>query len=142
MSDAANLARRIAEHLLSASPALRDLAPELVSVEPGRVSIALQIRDTMVNGQGIAYGGTLFSLADSAAALTALSGNEKAVSQTASVQFLRAGGGSDRVVATAREIERSGRNSVIDVEVRGSDDSVLVLARIQFRYLPGQVIEE
>lgn len=142
MSDAAGLARRIAEHLLSASPALRDLAPELVSVEPGRVSIALQIRDTMVNGQGIAYGGTLFSLADSAAALTALSGNEKAVSQTASVQFLRAGGGSDRVVATAREIERSGRNSVIDVEVRGSDDSVLVLARIQFRYLPGQVIEE
>lgn len=133
---------RIAAHVLSASPALRELGPELVHAEPGRVVLALQIRDTMVNAQEIAYGGALFSLADSAAALAALSGNEKAVSQSATVQFVRACRGGDRVVAEAVEVERAGKTSIIDVRLCDQSEAVVMLARIQFRSLPGAVIEE
>ena len=75
----------------------------------------------MVNGHGIAHGGFIFTLADSAFAFACNSHNERAVAAQCNISFIRPGKLGDRLVATARQISRSGRSGIYDVRV-GADD--------------------
>jgi acyl-CoA thioesterase len=71
----------------------------------------------MVNGQRIAHGGFIFSLADSAFAFACNSHNERAVAAQCQISFIKPGKLGDRLVATAREISRTGRSGIYDVRV-------------------------
>jgi acyl-CoA thioesterase len=71
----------------------------------------------MVNGHGIAHGGFIFTLADSAFAFACNSHNERAVAAQGNISFIRPGKLGDRLVATAREISRTGRSGIYDIRV-------------------------
>jgi acyl-CoA thioesterase len=71
----------------------------------------------MVNGQRIAHGGFIFTLADSAFAFACNSHNQKSVAAQGNITFIRPGKLGDELVATAREISRSGRSGIYDVQV-------------------------
>src|SRR5580700_8811405 len=77
----------------------------------------MTVEPHMVNGQRIAHGGFIFALADSAFAFACNSHNERAVAAQGNITFIRPGKLGDVLVATAREISRSGRSGIYDVRV-------------------------
>ncbi len=53
----------------------------LVTVGPGTATITMPVREDMANGHGIAHGGYIFTLADSAFAFACNSYNKSVVAQ-------------------------------------------------------------
>lgn len=56
----------IAAAMWAEDRASRGLGMELLEVGEGRATLAMRITESMVNGHGIAHGGFIFTLADSA----------------------------------------------------------------------------
>ena len=61
-----NLARACAEAMWQQDDASRGLGMEIVEVKSGQATLSMTIKPHMVNGQRIAHGGFIFTLADSA----------------------------------------------------------------------------
>ena len=77
----------------------------------------MTVRADMTNGHGNAHGGFIFSLADSAFAFACNSRNERAVAQACDIVFAAPARLGDRLVATATERHRFGRNGIYDIRV-------------------------
>jgi acyl-CoA thioesterase len=116
-----DLARACAEAMWREDDASKGLGMELVEVKPGQATMAMIVQPHMVNGQRIAHGGFIFTLADSAFAFACNSHNERVVAAGGNISFIRPGKLGDRLVATAREISRSGRSGIYDVRVTVGD---------------------
>ena len=112
-----DLARACADAMWAEDDASRGLGMEISEIKPGRATLTMTVRPEMVNGQRIAHGGFIFALADSAFAFACNSHNERTVAAQGSITFIRPGKLGDRLVATAREISRSGRSGIYDVSV-------------------------
>jgi acyl-CoA thioesterase len=116
-----DLARACAEAMWKDDDASRGLGMEIVDVRSGEATLAMTIQPHMVNGQRIAHGGFIFLLSDSAFAFACNSHNERAVAAHCDIAFIKPGKLGDRLVATAREISRSGRSGIYDVRVTAGD---------------------
>ena len=112
-----DIARACAEAMWKEDDASKGLGMEIVDVSPGRATLAMTVGPHMVNGQRIAHGGFIFTLADSAFAFACNTHNERTVAAQGNISFIRPGKLGDRLVATAREISRSGRSGIYDVRV-------------------------
>jgi len=112
-----DLARACAEAMWKEDDASQGLGMEIVEVGPGHAVLAMTVAPHMVNGQRIAHGGFIFLLADSAFAFACNSHNERAVAAQCQISFIKPGKLGDRLVATAREISRTGRSGIYDVRV-------------------------
>ena len=112
-----DLARACADAMWADDDASRGLGMEISEIKSGRATLTMTVRPEMVNGQRIAHGGFIFALADSAFAFACNSHNERTVAAQGSITFIRPGKLGDRLVATAREISRSGRSGIYDVSV-------------------------
>jgi acyl-CoA thioesterase len=119
-----DIARACAEAMWKEDDASKGLGMELVEIKPGQATLAMTIQPQMVNGQRIAHGGFIFTLADSAFAFACNSHNERVVAAEGNISFIRPGKLGDRLVATAREISRSGRSGIYDVRVTVGDTVV------------------
>ena len=86
----------------------------------------MRISADMVNGHGIAHGGYVFLLADTAFAFACNTYGERVVARGASIAFVTAVREMDELVATGIERVRYGRNGVYDVTVRRADDDEVV----------------
>jgi acyl-CoA thioesterase len=119
-----NLARACAEAMWKEDDASKGLGMEILEVKPGHATLAMTVRPDMVNGQRIAHGGFIFTLADSAFAFACNSHNERVVAAQGNITFIKPGKLGDRLVATAREISRSGRSGIYDVRVTVDDTAI------------------
>ena len=131
-----DLARACAEAMWKEDDASKGLGMELVAIKPGEATLAMTVRPNMVNGQRIAHGGFIFTLADSAFAFACNSRNERAVAAQGDITFIKPGKLGDHLVATAREISRSGRSGIYDVRVT-VDDVVIAEFRGHSRVIGG-----
>jgi acyl-CoA thioesterase len=66
VSDAQRLAERVVEGMLARDEFSRWLGIEVTSIAPTVCTCTMTVREDMVNGFGVAHGGIVFSLADSA----------------------------------------------------------------------------
>ena len=132
-----DLARACAEAMWQQDDASRGLGMELIEVKSGRATLAMTIRPQMVNGQRIAHGGFIFTLADSAFAFACNSHDERVVAAQGNITFIRPGKLGDRLVATAREVSRSGRSGIYDVRVATEDGTVIAEFRGHSRVTGG-----
>jgi acyl-CoA thioesterase len=112
-----DVARACAEAMWKEDDASKGLGMEIVEIKPGKATLAMTVKPDMVNGQRIAHGGFIFALADSAFAFACNSHNERAVAAQGDITFIKPGKLGDRLIATAREISRSGRSGIYDVRV-------------------------
>jgi acyl-CoA thioesterase len=119
-----DLARACADAMWKEDDASKGLGMEIVEVKQGQATLAMTVKPHMVNGHGIAHGGFIFLLADSAFAFACNSHNERTVAAHCDISFIKPGKLGDRLVAVAREISRSGRSGIYDVRV--SADNVVV----------------
>src|SRR5260221_14713342 len=112
-----DLARACAEAMWKEDDASKGLGMEIVEIKPGQATLQMTVQPHMVNGQRIAHGGFIFTLADSAFAFACNTHNERTVAAQGSISFIRPGKLGDRLVATPREISRSGRSGIYHVQV-------------------------
>jgi acyl-CoA thioesterase len=131
-----DLARACADAMWKEDDASKDLGMEIVEIGPGRATLTMTVRPEMVNGQRIAHGGFIFTLADSAFAFACNSHNDRAVAAQGNITFLRPGKLGDKLVATAREISRSGRSGIYDVRVTAGE-TIIAEFRGHSRTIPG-----
>jgi acyl-CoA thioesterase len=136
-----DLARACADVMWKEDDASSGLGMKIVEVGPGRATLTMQVAPHMVNGQRIAHGGFIFTLADTAFAFACNSHNEKAVAAQGSITFIKPGKLGDVLVATAREISRNGRSGIYDVRVTVGDD-VIAEFRGHSRVIPGTWLPE
>lgn len=121
------VASRAAEALWAGDAASRALGMEVLDVAPGRATVAMTVREDMVNGHGIGHGGLTFTLADTAFAFACNSYNRSTVAARCEIAFLAPTRLGDVLAATARERSREGRDGVYDVTVRAGETVVAEL---------------
>jgi acyl-CoA thioesterase len=131
-----DLARACAEAMWKEDNASQGLGMEIVDIKPGEAVLAMTVKPNMVNGHGIAHGGFIFTLADSAFAFACNSRNERTVAAQGNISFIRPGRLGDRLIAAAREISRAGRSGIYDVRV-SVDDAVIAELRGHSRTIGG-----
>jgi acyl-CoA thioesterase len=133
------LARACAEAMWQDDDASQGLGMEILDIKAGRAVLAMTIKPNMVNGHGIAHGGFIFTLADSAFAFACNSHNERTVAAHGNISFIKPGKLGDRLVATAREISRTGRSGIYDVSVT-ADDAPIAELRGHSRTVGGALV--
>ncbi|GAB3809122.1 hydroxyphenylacetyl-CoA thioesterase PaaI [Micromonospora zhanjiangensis] len=106
-----------AHRMFGADSASRTLGIELVSAGDGRAVARMRLTDQMVNGHGIAHGGYVFLLADTAFACACNSHGPVTVAAGADVTFVRPARAGDLLEARAQERSRFGRSGIYDVTV-------------------------
>ena len=127
-SDPARVAR--AREAFAAVPYAKLLGLQLGEVNPGDVSIYLEVRDELRQNQGVVHGGAVASLIDTAAAfavLTRLEINERVTTTDLTIHYLRpvrAG----RLTARARIVRGGRRLFVLSVEVTSNQEILVATA--------------
>ena len=122
-----DLARACADAMWKEDGASQGLGMEILEVKAGHAVLTMTIQPHMVNGHGIAHGGFIFTLADSAFAFACNSHNQRTVAAQCNISFIRPGKLGDTLVAAAREISRTGRSGIYDVRVTVNDTVVAEL---------------
>lgn len=136
-----DLARACADAMWKEDDASSGLGMRIVEIGSGRATLSMTVQPHMVNGQRIAHGGFIFALADSAFAFACNSHNEKSVAAQGSITFIKPGRLGDELVAHAREISRSGRSGIYDVQVKVGEE-VIAEFRGHSRVLQGAWLPE
>ncbi|HWA02665.1 MAG TPA: hydroxyphenylacetyl-CoA thioesterase PaaI [Rhizomicrobium sp.] len=121
------LALRVSDYLHSREGTSLAWDVEIEAVGPGFARVAMILRKDMLNGQGIAHGGMIFALADTAFAYACNSRNTRTVAQSATIAFMAPGREGDRLVAEAREQVLRGRSGVYAVEVKSQTGEIIAI---------------
>lgn len=120
--------------MFAADTASRAAGIELIDVGPGAARVTMTIREDMANGHGIAHGGYVFLLADTAFACACNEEGSVTVAAGADITFLAPARAGDRLTAVASERSRRGRTGVYDVTVtRTSPDGEDIIAEFRGR---------
>ncbi len=114
-------AERIATAMLAAEGTGPAWGIGIEEVREGYARIRMSLRPDMLNGHGIAHGGIVFALADTAFAYACNSRNLRTVAAQASIVFLDSARKGEVLVAEARESALVGRSGVCNVSVRTAE---------------------
>ncbi len=117
------------------------LGARLVSIGPGRASMAMTIRADMLNGHQTCHGGFIFALADSAFAFACNARNQVTVAAGCSIDYLAPGLLGDVLTAQAIEVSLAGRTGVYDVLVTNQDGKRIALFRGRSYRIKGLVTD-
>lgn len=128
MSDM-DLAERCATRMYKNDQASQELGIDIKVVDVGKVSAAMSIRPSMLNGFAICHGGYIFTLADTAFAFACNAYDNLTVAAAASIEFLLPARQNDRLTAVASERHRARRSGIYDVEVRNQDGALVAIFR-------------
>jgi acyl-CoA thioesterase len=130
-------ARESAARMYADDQATKALRISIDDVGPGRAMARMRVTADMTNGHGIAHGGYIFLLADTAFAYACNSYGPVTVAQGGQITFLLPAREGDELTASATERVRMDRNGVYDVSVRRADETILAEFRGQSRTVPG-----
>lgn len=117
-------AQPLAARMFAADRASRELGMELTELGDGTAVLRMTVRASMVNGHGIAHGGYVFLLADSAFACACNSGGVVTVAAGADISFIAPVRVGDVLVAEAARRVAFGRSGIYDVTVRRGEEVV------------------
>ncbi|KOV97735.1 phenylacetic acid degradation protein PaaI [Streptomyces sp. NRRL B-1140] len=110
--------------MFAADEASRGLGMELLEQGAGTAVLRMTVTPAMVNGHGIAHGGYVFLLADSAFACACNSHGPVTVAAGADITFVAPAYEGDELLARAEERTRYGRSGLYDVTVRRGDEVI------------------
>jgi acyl-CoA thioesterase len=133
------LAQACADFLWQQDATLRSLGLERLSVRAGQATVAMIVLPSMVNGIGITHGSAIFTLAETTFSLAANSCNERTVAAHCCISFLQPTRLGDRLIATAKEVTRSGRSGIYDVSV-SLENTVVAEFRAHASVMGGAVL--
>jgi acyl-CoA thioesterase len=141
MADAFDLAAQVGKAMFAVDRASKDfMQMELVSCEPGRAVMRMQVREPMLNGHSTCHGGMIFTLADSTFAFACNSHNKVSVAASCTIEFLTPGKLGDTLTSEAREQFLKGRNGVYDIKVTNQHGETVALFRGKSTSIQGTVV--
>ena len=117
------------------------LGMSLLSVKPGSARVTMTVRSDMVNGHRICHGGLIFSLADTAFAISCNSHNDNTVAAAAAIDFLAPAHEGDLLTAEASELWRSGRSGLYEITVTNQRGERIALFRGRSSRIGGKVFD-
>jgi len=125
--------KRIREHIR------RDRFSEMLGatveiVAPGHSRATLTVTEEMLNFHGQTHGGVIFALGDMAFAAAGNSRGQTAVALNVAINFLKATGLGDQLVAEALERSASGPIALYDITVRDARTGELVAKSADLLY--------
>ena len=139
--DANELAANVASAMLDAEGTGPAWGIIIEEARAGYARVSMLVRPDMLNGHGIAHGGMIFALADSAFAYVCNGANHASVAAQAGIVFLGQARHGETLVAEAQEVAREGRAGVTRVAVRTSDGRTIAEFTGYSRTLGGTVID-
>jgi len=139
-NDAQQTAEACANVLWREDKVAQNLNIEIISVGPGEAKIKMPVTGTMENGHGIAHGGYLFTLADTAFAYACNAYNQKVVAQQCSITYIAPAFTDDVLTATAKEVSRRGRSGIYDIQVNNQKGETIAEFRGNSRTIKGVVL--
>ena len=139
--DADQLASRVAHAMLSAEGTGPAWGIRIEEARAGYARVSMLVRPDMLNGHGLAHGGMIFALADTAFAYVCNGGNHASVAAQASIVFLDKVREGETLIAEAEEVAREGRAGVTRVAVRTTDGRAIAEFTGYSRTLGGAVVE-
>jgi len=139
--DADQLASRVAHAMLSAEGTGPAWGIKIEEARAGYARLSMPVRPDMLNGHGLAHGGMIFALADTAFAYVCNGGNHASVAAQASIVFLDKVREGETLIAEAEEVAREGRAGVTRVAVRTTDGRAIAEFTGYSRTLGGAVVE-
>ena len=89
----------------------------VLTVGPGTATLAMTVRDDMLNGHDTCHGGLVATLADSVFGFACNSYNEVTVASGFDINFVAPARLGDVLTARAIEVSRAGRTGVYDIAV-------------------------
>ncbi len=135
-------ADKVARAMLAAEGTGPAWGIEIVEAREGYARIRMRLRPDMLNGHGIAHGGMVFALADTAFAYACNGRNVKTVAAQGSIVFLDAAREGEMLIAEAEEAALVGRSGVYNVSVRTQDGRAIAEFQGFSRSIGGPVIGE
>ena len=138
--DANLLADRVAHEMLAAEGTGPAWGIRIEEAREDYARISMVVRADMLNSHGIAHGGMIFALADTAFAYVCNGANHASVAAQASIVFLDKVEEGETLIAEAQEVAREGRAGVTRVAVRTADGRKVAEFTGYSRTLGGSVI--
>jgi len=139
--DANELARTVAHKMLAAEGTGPAWEIRIEEAREGFARVSMKVRADMLNGHGIAHGGMIFALADSAFAYVCNGGNHASVAAQASIVFLGKAEEGETLVAEGQQVAREGRAGVTRVSVKTADGRDVAEFTGYSRTLGGAVVD-
>jgi acyl-CoA thioesterase len=133
------IARQSADRLWAEDDAAKENGISVNMVGPGEASLSMMVTRAMTNGHGIAHGGFVFLLADTAFAYACNSYNKRCVAQHCSITYLKPAQAGSRLTARAREVSRAERSGIYDVSVSDEIGASIAEFRGVSRTVPGSL---
>ena len=107
---------------------------EVIKVEENYCELEGIITDTSTNHLGIAHGGYIFGLADTAAGIAAMTDGRVAVTVDSNIQYLKAGKGS-KLKAVAKCIKNGKSVGFFEVYIYDQEDTLIAKSSINYFYM-------
>jgi acyl-CoA thioesterase len=139
--DANELANRVAHAMLAGEGTGPAWGITIKEAREDYARLSMVVRADMLNSHGIAHGGMVFALADTAFAYVCNGANHASVAAQASIVFLDKVAEGETLIAEAMEVAREGRAGVTRVAVRTADGRAIAEFTGYSRTLGGTVID-
>ena len=101
----------------------------IVEMRPGYAKVRLKVEEHFLNGLRFAHGGVIFSVADYAFALASNTQEENALGINTTMNFIKAAGLGDELIAEVSEVSRSRRLGTYQGTV--TNQNGVILAQFQ-----------
>ena len=119
--DANELASQVAHAMLAGEGTGPAWGITIAEARAGYARLSMVVRADMLNSHGIANGGMIFALADTAFAYVCNGANHASVAAQASIVFLDKVAIGETLIAEGQEVAHEGRAGVTRVAVRTAD---------------------
>ncbi len=134
---AQELAKASTDAMWAEDQASQKLGMKIVHVAPGEATLTMTVTKDMCNGHGTGHGGYIFTLGDSAFGFACNSYNNRVVAQHCSITYVAPVHEGDLLTATAKELDRFGRNGIYDIRITREDGTLIAEFRGHSRVVRG-----
>lgn len=107
---------------------------KVLKVEENYCEMEGIITDSSNNPFGMAHGGYIFGLADTAAGIAAMTDQRTAVTVNSNIEYLKPGKG-EKLLAIAKALKTGKSISVIEVSIYDTDSNLLAKANVTYFYI-------
>ena len=125
--------------LIGRDTACQLLGIEIVEVTTDHVVARMTVTENMSNGAGVCQGGMIFTLADTAMAMSASTTDEMALATTASIDWVRSAHPGDVLTAVGTMRWRARRPSLHDVVVTNQNGEEIAFLSGRMQRLGGTI---
>lgn len=127
------LAAQVVDAMMARDAFSQWLGISVVAVRPRKAVVSMVVRPEMVNGFGVAHGGIVYSLADTALAFAANTHGKVTVAIENAISYPRPVHVGDELVAEADEETASNRLGYYSVTVWRADEKVALFRGTVYR---------